>query len=409
MSTSRIYLRAKLACYATSLSMSVIANMAPILFLGFRDMYGISYSQLGLLVLVNFSTQLLVDLFLSFFSHKINTYVAIRITPVFALLGFAVFAASPLLFPGSVYVGLLIGTVLYSASGGLGEVLINPVIAAIPAENTEREVSKLHSVYAWGVVAVVPICSLFVMIFTMEMWQWLVIGFSVIPLLATLLFAGAKLPTIKQAESTGATLSQFKNPMLLICIFAIFLGGASECTMSQWASGYIEGALGIDKIWGDVFGVALFAAMLGLGRTLYAKYGKVVEHVLFLGAVGAFVCYVVAALSPIPVIGLIACALTGLFTSMLWPGTLISCTERIPSGGVFVYAIMAAGGDLGASVGPQLVGIVTDAVSAGTLHESFGMSPEAFGMKVGMLVGALFPLVASLVFFYLLRTRRRNN
>ena len=273
MPTSRVYLRAKLACYATSLSMSVIANMAPILFLGFRDMYGISYSQLGLLVLINFSTQLLVDLFLSFFSHKINTYVAIRITPVFALLGFTVFAASPLLFPGAVYVGLLIGTVLYSASGGLGEVLINPVIAAIPAENTEHEVSKLHSVYAWGVVAVVPICSLFVMVFTMEMWQWLVIGFSVIPLLATILFAGAKLPTIKQAESTGATLSEFKNPMLLICIFAIFLGGASECTMSQWASGYIEGALGIDKIWGDVFGVALFAAMLGLGRTLYAKYG----------------------------------------------------------------------------------------------------------------------------------------
>ena len=409
MSTPREYLQTKLACYVTNLSMSVIANMAPILFLGFRELYGISYSLLGLLVLVNFSTQLLVDLFLSPFSHKINTHVAIRLTPVFALLGLLIFAASPIIFPNAVYAGLLTGTVLYSAAGGLGEVLISPVIAAIPADNSESEVSKLHSVYAWGVVAVVPICSLYVMLFSIEMWQWLVVGFSVIPLLGALLFAGAKLPTINREERTGSVLGEFKNPTLLICIFAIFLGGASECTMSQWASGYIEGALGIEKIWGDIFGVALFAAMLGLGRTLYAKYGRVVERVLLAGAIGAFVCYIVAALSPIPVIGLIACALTGLCVSMLWPGTLISCTERIPTGGVFVYAIMAAGGDLGASVGPQLVGIITDTVAASGIHETFGIPAEALGMKVGMLVGAIFPLAASAVFLYLLRTRVRKN
>lgn len=386
--------------------MSVISNLAPILFLGFRDLYDISYSLLGLLVLVNFSTQLLVDLWLSFFSHKINMHLTVRLTPVITLIGFLVFAAAPIIFPNAVYVGLLLGTVIYSAAGGLSEVLISPVIAAIPSDNSEREVSKLHSVYAWGVVVVVPICSLFILAFTSAMWQWLVIGFSVIPLVAALLLSSAKLPTLATTERSSAALNELKNPTLLLCIFAIFLGGASECTMSQWASGYIEEALGIDKIWGDIFGVALFGAMLGLGRTLYAKYGRVVERILFLGAAGAFVCYLVSALSPIPVIGLIACALTGLSTSMLWPGTLIVSTERVPSGGVFVYAIMASGGDLGASVGPQLVGIITDLVAAGELPEMLGMAPEALGMKVGMLVGALFPLAASFVFLHLLRTRK---
>ena len=406
MLSSDKYSRAKWGCYATSASMSVISNLAPILFLGFRDLYDISYSLLGLLVLVNFSTQLLVDLWLSFFSHKINMHLTVRLTPVITLIGFLVFAAAPIIFPNAVYVGLLLGTVIYSAAGGLSEVLISPVIAAIPSDNSEREVSKLHSVYAWGVVVVVPICSLFILAFTSAMWQWLVIGFSVIPLVAALLLSSAKLPTLATTERSSAALNELKNPTLLLCIFAIFLGGASECTMSQWASGYIEEALGIDKIWGDIFGVALFGAMLGLGRTLYAKYGRVVERILFLGAAGAFVCYLVSALSPIPVIGLIACALTGLSTSMLWPGTLIVSTERVPSGGVFVYAIMASGGDLGASVGPQLVGIITDLVAAGELPEMLGMAPEALGMKVGMLVGALFPLAASFVFLHLLRTRK---
>lgn len=409
MSSSSKYFRAKWGCYATSASMSVIANLAPILFLGFRDLYDISYSLLGLLVLVNFSTQLLVDLWLSFFSHKIDMHLTVRLTPVITLAGFLVFAAAPIIFPNAVYVGLLLGTVIYSAAGGLSEVLISPVIAAIPSENSEREVSKLHSVYAWGVVVVVPICSLFILAFTSAMWQWLVIGFSVIPLIAAILLSGAELPALATTERSSAALRELKNPNLLLCIFAIFLGGASECTMSQWASGYIEEALGIDKIFGDIFGVALFGAMLGLGRTLYAKYGRVVERVLFLGAAGAFVCYLVSALSPIPAIGLIACALTGLFTSMLWPGTLIVSTERVPSGGVFVYAIMASGGDLGASVGPQLVGIITDLVAAGELPEMLGMAPEALGMKVGMLVGALFPLAATFIFLHLLRTRKNFN
>ncbi len=398
-----------MACYMSGVSMSVIANMAPILFLGLRDIYDISYSLIGLLVVVNFSTQLLIDLLLSFFSHRINMTAAIRLMPVLTLVGFLLFAAAPILFPGAVYVGLLLGTVIYSASGGLCEVLTTPIISAIPSDNTEREVSKLHSVYAFGVVIVVPICSLFVLFFGSEMWQWLVLGFSVIPLIDALLFAGAELPPLAAPERVSGALKQLKNPALLFLLLAIFLAGASECTMSQWASGYIEEALGIDKIWGDVFGVAMFAAMLGIGRSLYSKYGKAVERVLLAGSVGAFVCYVVAAISPIPVIGLIACALTGLCTSMLWPGALIVSAERVPTGGVFLFAIMASGGDLGASVGPQLVGIIADAVSAsGTLGESLGISPDALGMKIGMLTGALFPLFASLVFLKLLKTRKSN-
>ena len=198
-------------------------------------------------------------------------------------------------------------------------------------------------------------------------------------------------------ERVSGVLQLLRNKGLWACVLAIFLGGAAECTMAHWSSGYLEQALGIPKIWGDIFGVALFSLMLGLGRTLYAKMGKNIGRVLFLGAVGATLCYLLTAISPIPWIGLAACAFTGFCTSMLWPGNLIVASDRFPQGGVFIYAMMAAGGDLGASVAPQLIGIITDAAiaipSANDLAQKLSLAPEQLGMKLGMLVGMLFPLV----------------
>ncbi len=35
--------------------------------------------------------------------------------------------------------------------------------------------------------------------------------------------------------------------------------------MSQWVSGFAEEAIGASKVVGDVFGLAFFAVMLGIG------------------------------------------------------------------------------------------------------------------------------------------------
>ena len=409
--------RLKAACYTTNVTMSVITNLAPILFLTFRELYGISYSLLGLLVLINFFTQLTVDLIFSFFSHKFNIPLAIKLTPAIAFSGLLLFAAAPVLFPHNVYLGLVLGTILFSASGGFGEVLISPVIAAIPADDPERELSKLHSIYAWGVVFFVIVATLLLLVLGHENWQLVSLIFALVPLTATLLFAGVKIPKMETHARVSGVLHLFKNRALWLCVLAIFLGGASECIMAQWSSGYLEMALGIPKIWGDIFGVAVFSAMLGLGRSLYGKYGTRVEKILLLGAVGACACYLVAALCPIPFIGLLACALTGLCASMLWPGSLIVGSERFPTSGVFIFAMMAAGGDLGASVGPQLLGIVADAVSASSLGmelaSKLSLSAEQVGMKAGMLVGALFPLCAIFVYVKLyrdaLKRKHENN
>ena len=410
---NKSYNRVKLACYATNATMAIVSNLSPILFMTFHNQYGISYTLLGSLVLINFVTQLLVDLIFSFFSHKFNIPLAVKITPALAVIGLLLYALAPIMFPTATYLGLVIGTVIFSASCGFAEVLISPVIAAIPSENPEREMSKLHSIYAWGVVGMIVVSTLFLTFFSQKMWQWLAIGFALVPLIASIMFIGAGLPKLETPERVSGAVSMLKNKQIWVFIFAIFLGGAAECTMAQWCSSYIEGALGIPKLWGDLLGAACFAAMLGIGRTLYAKKGKNVERVLLFGAISATVCYLVAALSPLPWLGLAACALTGLCVSMMWPGSLVMASKRFPNAGVFLFAMMAAGGDLGVSVGPQLVGIISDAIPSSQffvqLANSLGVTAEQLGMRIAILVGMIISLIAIFVFLHLYKNSKKEN
>lgn len=404
--------RLKLACYTASLSMSVVANLSPLLFLTFRSLYGISYSLLGLLVLINFFTQLLVDLLLSFFSHKFNIPLVVKVMPALSVAGLAIYAIWPSVSPDTAYIGLVVGTVLFSLSSGLAEVLVSPIIAALPSKDPDREMSRFHSVYAWGVVFVVLFSSVFLLMFGSSAWQYLALLLAVIPLTSCILYCGAEIPAMQTPEKMSGVLELLSNSGLWLCVFGIFMGGASELSMAQWCSSYLEQALRIPKIWGDVLGVALFSVMMGVGRSLYGKIGKHVERVLLLGSAGAALCYLVAAVSPWPIFGLLSCAITGLCVSMLWPGSLIAVADRVPNGGVFMYALMAAGGDFGAAIGPQLVGIVTDTAIASPaltqIAQGLQLAPEQLGMKLGMLVGMLFPLTAVPIFAVLLKSKKKS-
>jgi hypothetical protein len=98
---------------------------------------------------------------------------------------------------------------------------------------------------------------------------------------------------------------------------------------------------------------------------------------------------------------------------MMWPGSLLVASDRFPTGGVLIFALMAAGGDMGASVGPQLVGVVTDAAIAIPAISDFaatlGLAPEQLGMRLGILIGTLFPLCAIPVYAHFRRQDRKKN
>ncbi len=396
----------KRAGYFTYLAMSSVFSLPPLLFATFHKMYGVSYTLLGTLVLINFCAQLTVDLIYSFFSKYFNLHRMIRIMPLITSTGLCIYALVPMLFPQYAYAGLVTGTVVFSIAAGLGEVLISPMIAALPSDHPERDMSTLHSLYAYGFVTVVVISTLFLRFFGSKQWMYLTFFWATLPIAASILLQKTVLPemNVKHGEETGEK-TGYRRKTILLCMMCIFLGAAAENTMSNWISVYMEKALSLPKVWGDLLGMTTFAVLLGLTRTVYAKYGSNIFRVLLLGMSSSVICYLTIVFSGNAVVSVVACALVGLCTSMLWPGTLILMEEKLPHAGVAAYALMAAGGDCGSSVAPQLMGGIVDAVTASPWSVKAGqmlsLSAEQVGMKVGMLVSAVFPLLGVLVLLYM--------
>ncbi|MBQ3518795.1 MAG: MFS transporter [Clostridia bacterium] len=403
---SKNFKKTKYTCYFANIAMAASFSLPPLLFVTFREMYGISYTLLGTLVLTNFCTQLIVDLIFTFFTKYFNIHRTIRVMPLLTSAGMLIYALVPTFFPDKAYVGLVVGTVIFSVAAGLCEVLLSPLVAALPSDNPDRDMSRLHSLYAYGVLLVVTVSTVFLKIFGTQNWMYLTLFWAFLPLVAFTLFCTSPLPDMDLSQGESGTKRKWGFGMLL-CVLCIFLGSAAENTMTNWISGYLETALHLPKTVGDILGLALFAVLLGLGRTLYAKYGKNITKVLLVSMAGAVVCYLTAGLSPNAMLSLIACVLTGICTSMLWPGTLILMEEKFPNPGVAAYALMAAGGDFGASVAPQAMGIVVDKVAvsnfAADMSTRFAMTPDEVGMKVAMLCTAVFPALGVFLLLFMMK------
>lgn len=407
--------RTKLACYTAYFTMSSIFCVPPLLFMTFHNLYDISYTLLGTLVLTNFCTQMLVDLIFTLFSKKFNIQKVVRVMPCITSLGLFIYALVPNFFPQYAYIGLIVGTIIFSISAGLSEVLLSPVIAAIPSDNPQKDMSMLHSLYAFGFFTMVLISTLFLKFFGNENWLYLVLFIGVLPLIAAVMFKISPFPDMSEEASQKKNKEKNKNRTigLALCVGCIFLGSCAENTMSNWISTYMENALNIDKALGDILGMAMFAILLGITRITYAKYGKNISKFLLVSMICAAICYLTVSFSNNTIISFVGCILTGIFTSMLWPGTLILMEEKVKGVGVAAYALMASAGDFGASLAPQLMGIVIDNVSVSkfalNLSATLNLTPEQIGLKTGMLITSIFPILGTILMVFIIKYFKKQK
>ena len=404
----------KRACYFTYVAMSSVFSLPPLLFAAFRELYGISYTLLGTLVLINFCTQLGIDLIFSFFSKHFNIHKTIRIMPLLTSAGLCVYALIPALFPQHAYIGLVCGTITFSVAAGLCEVLVSPTVAALPSDTPDKDMSTLHSLYGYGFVTVALTSTLFIHFVGKQYWMYLTLFWAILPVIASVLLHACTLPDMNMQESqVKAIQSKHRTKGIVLCMACIFLGACAENTMANWISAYAENALQIPKMWGDICGMCLFAALLALTRTAYAKFGKNIFRVLVLSMLGSVACYALVAFSTNSILSLTGCVLAGICTSMLWPGTLILMEERVPAVGVAAYALIAAGGDFGASFAPQAMGVVVDEIAVTTWAQNVGnslaLSPEQVGFKAGMLITAIFPVLGFILLLYMKKFFKIND
>lgn len=399
------------ACYVGFIVQATVVNLTPILFIPLRELYGLSYEQLGALILVNFITQVTTDIAFSTLADRYGFRRFVAAAQVLCVLGFALFAASPLLFDVP-YTGFLLGTVVFSIGGGLMELLLSPIVNAIPTPEKAAAMSVLHSFYAWGQVAVVLLTTLFIFLAGREAWPFIVLLWAILPFVNFFFFLRVPMaPPIPEEHRQGMR-HLINQPFFLVACLAIMLGAAAELNMGQWTSAFMEKALHLPKLLGDVAGVSMFAFMLGLARLLYGKYGSRVNvsKVMMVGSLVAAACYLVVAISPIPFLSLLACALTGFAVSLLWPGTLVAASEFYPRAGAWMFAILAASGDIGAALGPWAMSLVTEEgprlAAVANLAGSLGLSSEQAGLRLGMLWAMFIPLGCFFCHRWLLQRRQ---
>ena len=391
------YKRTLITCYIGFITQAIVANFAPLLFLRFHNEYNIPLGKIALISTVFYITQIVVDILCAAIVDHIGYRKSVVVSQFLAGVGLIGLAVLPNLL-SSPFAGILISVVVYAMGSGLIEVLVSPIVEACPFEHKDSVMSLLHSFYCWGAVGVVSLSTIFFAIFGIEYWWVLACLWALLPLFNIYNFMTCPIERLTQ-EGKGLSAKKLLGIPLFWGFLLLMIGaGASEASMAQWASAYVESALGFSKTIGDIVGPCMFAVSMGLSRTVYGKYGHKMNLVNFMMGSGilCLACYLLAAVSANPVLGLIGCIVCGFSVGIMWPGSISIASGKIPFGGTGLFAFLAMAGDLGASIGPAAIGVITQ--NAGD------------NMKAGMLAGCVFPaiLIASLCLIRRMQLKSKN-
>ena len=380
MAEKRKYKKTLAACYLGYITQAIAANFAPLLFLTFQDTYGIPLDKIALIPVVFYLTQLLIDLGATRFADKIGYRACVVASQVVSAAGLVLLAVLPEILPAP-FPGILIAVVFYAIGSGLVEVLVSPIVEACPFENKDGMMSLLHSFYCWGAVGVILGSTLFFAVFGTGNWRILSLIWALVPLVNIFQFLTCPIERLVEDGESLPLRRLFRMPLMWIMILLMICSGASEATMAQWASAFTESALGVSKTVGDLAGPCLFAVFMGISRMLYGKMsGRLnLAKTMLQSGLLCVACYLLASLSPLPILGLAGCALCGFCVGIMWPGTISLSSQKCPQGGTAMFAFLALAGDFGGTVSPAMVGSFSE-LAGGSL-------------KIGLLAATVFPIL----------------
>lgn len=382
----RTFTGTKIACYTGYVVQGIINNIAPLLFVIFSNKFNITLDKLALLITINFATQLIVDTLSIKFADIIGYKKLAVISQAIAFIGLACLGILPNVLENA-YAGIIISIILSAIGSGITEVIISPIVEAIPGEKKTAEMSLLHSFYCWGQVFVVLLTTLMIKILGNDLWYVAPIIWAIMPLINTFNFLTVPIePNLSKEEKTPFFKLLFSKNFIL-CIVIMICAGASEIGMSQWSSYFAETGLNVSKMTGDLLGPCLFAVLMGIGRMIYGFMGEKInlKTALYASAILCIICYLGTSFIDNSLISLLMCATTGISISIMWPATLSLAAKLFPKGGGSMYSVLALSGDTGCTIGPWFISYMSLQFS---LNNNSG---EA--LKSGIGFGALFPLL----------------
>jgi fucose permease len=368
------------------ITQAIVNNLGPLLFLTFQRQFDVSLSALALIVTLNFTVQLLTDAAAAHFVDKIGYRAAALAASALSVLGLVSMGVLPFILPEP-YIGLVLAVIINAIGGGLLEVIISPIVEALPSENKAAAMSRLHSFYCWGYVAVILLSTVYFIFVGIEHWCYLPMLWALVPLINVFLFSVVPIKALIDEHETAVPLrTLFTQKAFWLFFLVMICAGASEQAMSQWASFFAEAGLKVSKTTGDLLGPCAFAVLMGLARVFFGLKQEQIPLKRVLSGAGALcvASYLLTVFSPFPLLSLAGCALCGFSVGIMWPGTFSLAAKTFPRGGTPMFAVLAIAGDAGCGSGPGLVGLVMNTTSLNT----------------GLLTAIIFPfaLVFCLVF-----------
>ncbi len=389
----------KLACHCSYMSSAVAINFPPILFIFFHRQFGLSLIDLGALISLSFGVQMLTDIVgASIIDKKITYRQAVVTADSLVAAGLILLGILPQIMSAK-FLALIIATIVYSVGCGLLEVIISPIIEAVPEDGKASNMAFLHSFYCWGQMVAILLSTVLLFILGSDNWWIISIAWSFVPIFTALLFLKVPLNSLPKEEKKSSY-SLLKNKIFIICLLLMAASGAAEIAVAQWASMFVETALGVSKTVGDLFGPCMFAFLMVIARVIYAKYSEKLNLSNYIVSCG-FLCvasYLVMVLVPNQYIALVAVAVVGFSVGIMWPGTLSLASAKFPLGGTAMFAYLAIFGDIGCTTGPALAAAVSENFTL------FG-SP----LKAGILACVIFPAAVVILTLILKKTRSEKN
>ena len=174
-----IYRKTRTACYLGYMTHAVAVNLAPLLFACFQRTYEVTLGFLAFLTLVTFVVQIAVDLSAVSFMEKVSFRALAASSQLTIAAGLVMMGMLPKIFAPEA--GLLIAALFYSFGSGLAEVVLSPLVDAIP-DKEKGSLAILHSFYSWGHALVIVVTTVFLSIIGDSIWFLVPISWSMLPL-----------------------------------------------------------------------------------------------------------------------------------------------------------------------------------------------------------------------------------
>lgn len=387
------YGHTKAASYIGLVTQAILNSLIPLLFVTFQRDFDISLAQLSFLIILNFGIQLTVDALSAKFVDKIGYRAGIILAHVCGTVGIAGFGIFPFLFADA-YAGLLVAMCISAVGGGLIEVIVSPMVEALPGDKKAGDMALLHSFFCWGCAIVIALSTLYFHFAGLEKWYFLSVLWALVPLFNC--FFLSKVPIEKLVEEHERTPLKklFTKRLFWTFLILMLCAGAAEQAMSQWASLFAETGLQVSKTTGDLLGPFAFAILMGISRVLFGRKADThLERTLLTGGILCLASYMLVIFAPHPLLSLIGCAMCGFFVGPMWPGTVSLSSRRFPAGGTAMFALLAMGGDMGCAAGPGLVGLVSNAFTSGAGDPAASVDTTELGLKAGLLAASVFAIV----------------